>query len=551
MFRVMTAISPLSGGSRVHAGGYATTRAAGREEARVERRERREALEAAPVLMELRTRVAALREEVLDATRHAARRVSPQVTGSSVLTRGPATRASLASTQEVNTVATSFSQRGPAWSGAVSSSAVTVGGTYTGSTSETYTFTAQNTRTVGGPQSIRLRMDDGAGVFVQNVEFAAGAPAGTTVTTSRGLTIALGAGLVRQNESFSLTASATAGTDIDPTKAFNGTRNASALLQPGTTVGNGSFALNGTTITVSASDTLDGVIARIDASGADVDASYDAATDTVRLERRTAGDLGIEMSGDTSGFLAAMKLYGATVTPGLAAGSERSMALLDSFDGVTSGTLTINGVAVAIDPASDSIEEVVQRIDDMGVDATLSEGGVVSLRMSGSRTFTLSDTSGLLDRLGISPGVVVGRDRARVSRRDADAVGRRVRQVANPLDRLLAETGSSSGVTAARALVQAAFARNLTDHGSGTYSRRGFSVSLGANGALSEVNSFTSSRADVSELTDDLRGDTDETLAFLVGADGDAGLLGEMIAAIDAALSELGGSAGLLVDRVA
>ena len=55
------------------------------------------------------------------------------------------------------------------------------------------------------------------------------------------------------------------------------------------------------------------MVAKITASAADVTASFDAATDSVVLTENTAG-AGLVVGNDTSGFLAATKLAGATPT---------------------------------------------------------------------------------------------------------------------------------------------------------------------------------------------------------------------------------------------
>src|SRR5439155_10363913 len=106
------------------------------------------------------------------------------------------------------------------------------------------------------------------------------------------------------------------GTDFNADAAFNGTGLNSALFETGTSVNAGSFTVNGTTINVAANDTVNTVLTRITASGAGVTATYDDATETVRLTRNQLSADPITVGNDTSGFLAAVKLKTAQSTTG-------------------------------------------------------------------------------------------------------------------------------------------------------------------------------------------------------------------------------------------
>ncbi|MEN9841527.1 MAG: hypothetical protein RL376_1327, partial [Verrucomicrobiota bacterium] len=85
--------------------------------------------------------------------------------------------------------------------------------------------------------------------------------------------------------------------------------------------GNGSFTLNGTAISYNVNtDTLNSVIARINASSAGVSASFDVAADRVTLTNTSTGDLGFGMTETSGNLLAALGLTtasGATLTRGL------------------------------------------------------------------------------------------------------------------------------------------------------------------------------------------------------------------------------------------
>lgn len=189
----------------------------------------------------------------------------------------------------------------------------------------------------------------------------------------------------------------------------------------GTTVANGTFTINGVQFTVDpTTDSLNSVLATINASGAGVTATYDAVSDTVTLENTTPGDTSIinfGASDDTSNFIAALKLDGATQTTGgagatvvssrgnLGAVNPGSILNTVSFAGgaVTAGNFMINGISITVDPTVDAVSDIIERINasDAGVtasyDASTDSIRVVSDTL-GSRTISFtSGTSNFLD----------------------------------------------------------------------------------------------------------------------------------------------------------
>lgn len=76
--------------------------------------------------------------------------------------------------------------------------------------------------------------------------------------------------------------------------------------------GNGSFTVNGVSISYNINDdTLGRVIRRINASGAGVTATYDSANDRMVLTNKTTGDVGVTVSESTGGLLDALGLSAA------------------------------------------------------------------------------------------------------------------------------------------------------------------------------------------------------------------------------------------------
>ncbi len=199
----------------------------------------------------------------------------------------------------------------------------------------------------------------------------------------------------------------------------NATLNSSGLRTP---VESGTFTINGVTFSVNpATDTLNSVLANINASAAGVTASYDAATDKVVFTNTAAGNTNVinfGSSDDTSNLLSAISMTGATQYTG-PTGSTTVMSTvhLGAIDGygvlntenfasgtATSGVFTINGIKISVDASTDTLMDVVERINtsDAGVTASYdsSTDSVVMLSKTlGSRTIALGaagDTSNFL-----------------------------------------------------------------------------------------------------------------------------------------------------------
>lgn len=126
-----------------------------------------------------------------------------------------------------------------------------------------------------------------------------------------------------------------------------------------------SFFINGTEITYDTSvDSLNDVIKRINNSGAGVTASYDSATDTVRLEQSATGSMEITLADDDTGgdFLAQVGLLGATQTVGQNAeysidGGPTQYAASNTVSPLPGVTLTLTATTEPGSPATVTISQ--------------------------------------------------------------------------------------------------------------------------------------------------------------------------------------------------
>ncbi|MEZ5978109.1 MAG: hypothetical protein R3F34_07830 [Planctomycetota bacterium] len=317
-----------------------------------------------------------------------------------------ASATTLRSTEEVNTVATSYSTHEPSWTGG-SGADVEVTGIYDGSVGDTtLTFEVTQVGILFIPNQIEVR--DGNGALVDTLSFLDGQATGQHAL-SNGLSVHFTSSSFSNGDTFSIDVSNSTGSTVRTGAAFDGTLDAAPEFDPGLGVGAGSFQVNGTTITVAANDSIDAVLAKITASAADVNATFDAATESIVLERKSSGSAnGITLSNDTSGFLDATKLTGATAVAGT--DDERALPLdqVAAFAGVSTGNFLVNGVSISVDVAVDTIQDVLDRIGASVADAeaefTSGDQRIV-VRAKGSKTLSLDDgTSGFFSALGIDTG---------------------------------------------------------------------------------------------------------------------------------------------------
>lgn len=183
----------------------------------------------------------------------------------------------------------------------------------------------------------------------------------------------------------------------------------------------GTFTINGVAFAVDPSaDSLDTILANINASAAGVTATYNAATDKVTFTNSTPGDtsiINLGASGDDSNFLSAIRVIGATQSTGVGGSTEvtstRNLGAVNpaqmlnavnfAAGAMTSGSFRINGITITVDVTQDSLSDVLAAINasDAAVTATYDTATDAVRLVSktlGSRTIAfMSGTSNFLD----------------------------------------------------------------------------------------------------------------------------------------------------------
>lgn len=211
---------------------------------------------------------------------------------------------------------------------------------------------------------------------------------------------------------------------------LNATNDVSALLvselRLPTAVSEGVFTVNGEQITIAVTDTLQEVFDKIStATGTAVTATYNAATDRVSLAGTGAITLGSGV--DTSNFLYALKLYNQTPsTNGISSATDLGAINLNeaiagsglagaitAVDGSGNGSFEINGTAITYNVNTDSLQAIIDRVNDADAGVTLSYDTAndrfrLTNETTGDLGLSLSESAGgLLGALGLSSGATV------------------------------------------------------------------------------------------------------------------------------------------------
>ena len=173
------------------------------------------------------------------------------------------------------------------------------------------------------------------------------------------------------------------GAAIDPNAALNSSGIATEVTA-------GTFSINGVSFTIDPdTQSLDTILTDITNSAAGVNATYDAGTDKVTFSNKTPGDTSIIVFGgddDDSNFLEVLNVTEANQTDGPGGetqvistrnlGAVSAAETLDqvSFAGgaATSGDFKINGATISVDVTTDSISDILARINDSDAQVTAS-----------------------------------------------------------------------------------------------------------------------------------------------------------------------------------
>ena len=241
------------------------------------------------------------------------------------------------------------------------------------------------------------------------------------------------------------------GAAIDSTVALNNSGISTDIEE-------GTFTINGVEFTVDpATDSLDDILADINASAAGVTATYDPATDRVTFTNSVGGDTSYINFGesDEEGESNILEVLGVTEATqegetttltstrnlgAINAGEE--LSTVQFADGaVTAGTFSINGVAITVDPTSDSISDVIAAINssEAGVTASYDTSTdtirVISDTMGSTtvRFGSASDTSNFLDIVNLSDATQAAGKNAKFTINGGEVLTRNTNEVSDAI----------------------------------------------------------------------------------------------------------------------
>lgn len=208
------------------------------------------------------------------------------------------------------------------------------------------------------------------------------------------------------------------GAQLNPTNDVSSLAlNDAAFAKPVTA---GTFSVDGRQVTIAASDSLQDVFDKISAAtGGTVTGAYNALTD--RMTLASTGTIVLGGATDTSNFLTVAKLQNngtGIVTSSSSLGAIKSGAALNagnfgmaiSDGGGGAGEFRINGVSIAFNAGTDSLKNVIDRINASTAGVTASYDPVndrlsMSNKVTGDLGIGLEDVSGnFLAATGLSGG---------------------------------------------------------------------------------------------------------------------------------------------------
>jgi flagellar hook-associated protein 2 len=196
-----------------------------------------------------------------------------------------------------------------------------------------------------------------------------------------------------------------------------------ANMDTATPVTAGTFTVNGQQVTVSLSESLQDVFTAITQAVGTVSASYDPTADKVKL-MSTGAPLVLGAANDTSNFLQVMGLESNGTTSVSSASTLGSVSLssplasaglgaaITGTDANGNGSFSINGVAIDYNVNTDTLQDVISRINasTAGVTASFDSDNnqlVLVNNVTGNIGLTASDNAdsgNLLSVLGITSG---------------------------------------------------------------------------------------------------------------------------------------------------
>ena len=217
-----------------------------------------------------------------------------------------------------------------------------------------------------------------------------------------------------------LTGSSNLGSSLNSTSDVSGLTLSSAAFPSPVTAG--TITINGAQVTISTTDSLQTVFDNINsATGGAVSGSYAPGTDLISLS--SSSEIVLGSTTDTSNFFTAARLFNngtGTVSSSSSLGSVNQTSVLSGGNFTTAindggsgaGQFTINGVAINFDVSSDSLENVISRINSSGAEVfasydTVNDQITLTNNKTGDLGVAIADVTGnFASALGLGSGTL-------------------------------------------------------------------------------------------------------------------------------------------------
>ena len=459
------------------------------------------------------------------------------------------TAAALNSTEEINASPMSFTPFGPDWNDG-STTLITLGGEYQGDEgSDVLTFEVRRDGT-HGVDNLRIRVEDSQGNRLTNLNIRANHDEDRQYDIGNGIFLTLGPGDLVDRDTATIQVFDNVGEVVNPGNPLGGIRNSNPNLQFGTTpIVDGAFQLNGESINVSTADTINDIISRINQSAAGVTASFNTGSERIDFVQNTLGSApAIDLQNDTSNLLDALKLSGALVTPGIDPENEKTLDSVAALSSVQSGDIIINGNLISIDPASDSLDSVLDSINNSGANVVasfdpVSQQVLIEAQDAASELTIDSNGTGFFAALNIVEGRVDPEAVSRgLTRARSYAIADAAAAVFSELSTLFRDStfaGRDVNASQFRGPLESALRATLGDELTTSLFGLVFDGSSGAR----RRGDFAS--IDRQSLTQNLQLRGDAVKDVLTNSDGTAGLVPDLLRATQQALSGVNQALGL------
>ena len=242
----------------------------------------------------------------------------------------------------------------------------------------------------------------------------------TATSASSGLTGTFNFNISQLATNASLTGTGNISAHISATDDVSGVTVGAANFA--TSVTAGTFSVNGAQVSIATTDSLQDVFTKIaTATGNTVAAAYDHTTDKITLS--SAGAITLGSAADTSNFLQVAKLYNnnsGTIKSSDTLGrvdtgedlSAVGLATAVTDGGAGAGQFNVNGIAISYNTATDTVQNVLDRINSSAAGVTASYDVVnnrfaLANNTTGNVGISLSDVTGnFLAATGLSGGAI-------------------------------------------------------------------------------------------------------------------------------------------------